>query len=131
MPLKRVVVLVSIFFVIFLVYVFLMSGYGQVEKVVNESVNVIFQGGISIGGGSISNIYWCLTPFPNFQQDWAGDLLVLLLLGISLVHIYLSYRLLKYIGQSEVVKWYWWGIWGVNCYIWFFMGSIIPLMMRL
>jgi hypothetical protein len=83
--------------------------------------------GYSILGGSLSNIYW----FFLSVIDKSTDVVFLIFSFISLVHLYLSYRLLSHIWQVKVVKWHWWGIWAVNCYIWFFMGGILPLMMRL
>jgi hypothetical protein len=101
--------------------------YGIVRK-----MQIAFQYALSVFGGSLSNIYWSLEALLRFfREDWFDKVISLTFFSVSLAHIYVSYRLLKHMWQVEVLKWYWWGIWVANCYIWFFMGSIIPRFMRL
>ncbi len=105
---------------------------GVYQYVFLEKLKIIFNYGFSILGGSLSNIYWSLEAVPRFfRENWDNRIISLFFFSISLGHIYFSYRLLKYITQLEHVKWYLWGIWIVNSCIWFFMGSIIPLLMSL
>lgn len=125
---KRYLGFVGVFLVVFFCYII----WNEYSVGSMFSIGSYEGYGYSILGGSLSNIYWSLVNLPNFfKEDWTDKIISLTFFSVSSVHVYLSYRLLSYMLQTEVLKWYLWLVWVVNCYIWFFMGSIITLMMRL
>ena len=135
---RRLLWLGGVFLIIFLGFVshyhgsFYHAVYDHPVSIFEKLAIIIEYGFFSIIGGSLSNIYLSLVSLPNFfKEDWTDKIISLTFFSVSSVHVYLSYRLLRYMWQIEVLKWYWWGVWLVNCYLWFFMGSIIPLIMRL
>lgn len=138
---RRLFWLVGTFLIIFLGSIFYYHGSLYHSVYLYERPGSIFEilsllleyGFFLVLGGSLSNVYWGLKDLPIFLKEGFtdGNIVSLIFFTISLAHTYISYRILKHIWQTEEVRWYWWVLWIVNCCSWFFMGSIIPLMMRI
>jgi hypothetical protein len=83
--------------------------------------------GYSILGGSLSNVFL----FFISMIDGSLDMVFFLFFLFSLLHVLSSCFILNYLWQFKTVKWRGAIIWVGNCSIWFFMGDILPSLMRI